>query len=104
MTKTQPEQRHELGIVGLGVMGRNLLLNMADHGFCVAGYDRDPNQVATLRKEAAARDIRGADNIGDFTALLRPPRAAVNSGLFVVWRPPMGAVQSAPLDIRNWRE
>ena len=31
----QPEC--ELGIVGLGVMGRNLLLNVADHGFAAAG-------------------------------------------------------------------
>ena len=36
----------EIGMVGLGVMGRNLLLNMADHGFSVAGYDKDPTKVA----------------------------------------------------------
>jgi len=28
-------RQHEIGMVGLGVMGRNLLLNMADHGFPV---------------------------------------------------------------------
>jgi hypothetical protein len=38
-------QRYEIGMVGLGVMGRNLLLNMAGHGFPVAGYDKDPGQV-----------------------------------------------------------
>jgi 6-phosphogluconate dehydrogenase len=32
-------------MIGLGVMGRNLLLNMADHSFPVAGYDRDPAKV-----------------------------------------------------------
>ncbi len=31
----------EIGMVGLGVMGRNLLLNMADHGHSVAGYDKE---------------------------------------------------------------
>ena len=31
-------------MVGLGVMGRNLVLNMADHGFAVAGYDKDADQ------------------------------------------------------------
>jgi 6-phosphogluconate dehydrogenase len=77
MTKTQPEPRYELGMVGLGVMGRNLLLNMADHGFSVAGYDQDPSQVVALRKEAADRDICAADNVDDFTALLRPPRAVM---------------------------
>jgi 6-phosphogluconate dehydrogenase len=37
MRNTQPQQRYKIGMVGLG-MGRNLLLNMADHGFSVAGY------------------------------------------------------------------
>ena len=46
--------RYEIGMVGLGVMGRNMLLNMADHGFPVAGYDKDASQVEALRKEAAA--------------------------------------------------
>ena len=34
----QTQQRYEIGMVDLGVMGRDLLLNMADHGFSVAGY------------------------------------------------------------------
>ena len=38
-------------MVGLGVMGRNLLLNMADHGFAVAGYDKDGTKVEALRQE-----------------------------------------------------
>ena len=42
MTNQQPQQRYEIGMVGLGVMGRNLVLNMADHGFSVTGYDNDP--------------------------------------------------------------
>ena len=46
-------RRHEIGMIGLGVMGRNLLLNMADHGFPVAGYDKDPSKVEALRKESA---------------------------------------------------
>ena len=38
------EMQDEIGMIGLGVMGRNLLLNMADHGFSVAGYDKDTDQ------------------------------------------------------------
>ena len=64
-------------MIGLGVMGRNLLLNMADHGFSVAGYDKDTTKVAALRKESGERKIRGAENIVDFIALLRKPRAVV---------------------------
>ena len=77
MADTQPQQRYEIGMVGLGVMGRNLLLNMADHGFSVAGYDKDPIKVEALRKESADRDICGAENINDFIGLLRPPCAVM---------------------------
>jgi len=68
-------QQCEIGMVGLGVMGRNLVLNMADHGFPVAGYDNDAAKVEALRKESAGRNIFGAANIVDFIALLRKPRA-----------------------------
>jgi 6-phosphogluconate dehydrogenase len=70
--KSQP---YEIGMVGLGVMGRNFLLNMADHGHSVAGYDKDAAKVTALRQEAENRDIRGAADIREFIALLRKPRA-----------------------------
>ena len=62
-------------MVGLGVMGRNLMLNMADHGFSVAGYDKDPAKVAALSQEAGQLDARGATDIKEFIILLRRPRA-----------------------------
>src|ERR1017187_2215986 len=68
-------QQYEIGMVGLGVMGCNLVLNMADHGFSVAGYDKDAAKVEALRKESAERKVSGALNIVDFIALLRKPRA-----------------------------
>ena len=71
------EMQDEIGMIGLGVMGRNLLLNMADHGFSVAGYDKDPTKIEALRKESSERKIRGAENIVDFVALLRKPRAVM---------------------------
>ena len=77
MTKEHSQQQYEIGMVGLGVMGRNLVLNMADHGFSVAGYDKDPAKVEALRQESAERDIRGAADIKDFIALLRQPRAVM---------------------------
>jgi 6-phosphogluconate dehydrogenase len=77
MANMEPQQRYEMGMVGLGVMGRNLLLNMADHGFSVAGYDKDPSKVETLRKESDDRDIRGTENIHDFIGLLRTPRVVM---------------------------
>jgi 6-phosphogluconate dehydrogenase len=68
-------REYEIGMVGLGVMGRNLVLNMADHGFAVAGYDKDGRQVEALWKESAGRDIYGAEDMPSFIALLKKPRA-----------------------------
>ena len=42
MTNKRPQPGHKIGIIGLGVIGRNLLLNMADHGFLVAAGDPNP--------------------------------------------------------------
>jgi 6-phosphogluconate dehydrogenase len=75
MKNTQSQSGYEIGMVGLGVMGRNFLLNMADHGFSVAGYDKDLAKVAALREEAQQLDARGAADIKEFIALLRRPRA-----------------------------
>jgi 6-phosphogluconate dehydrogenase len=70
-------RHYEIGMVGLGVMGRNLVLNMADQGFSVAGYDKDRAKVKALRQEAEQRDAHGADDIKEFIALLRRPRAVM---------------------------
>jgi 6-phosphogluconate dehydrogenase len=83
------KQSYEIGMVGLGVMGRNLLLNMADHGHSVAGFDKDADKVKALRKEAEHRDIRGATSVKEFVALLRVPRAVM---MLVPAGPPVDAV------------
>ncbi|MCE5269558.1 MAG: NADP-dependent phosphogluconate dehydrogenase [Planctomycetaceae bacterium] len=67
----------EIGVVGLGVMGRNLLLNVADHGYSAAGYDLEPTKVDTLLMEAASRPISGAHTLADLAASLRKPRAVL---------------------------
>jgi 6-phosphogluconate dehydrogenase len=77
MRNTKPQQRYEIGMVGLGVMGRNLVLNIADHGFSVAGYDKDAAKVEALRQKSKERDVRGAADIKEFIGLLRRPRAVM---------------------------
>ena len=47
----------QIGMIGLGVMGRNLVLNLADHGFSVAGYDKDSGKVEALNQESDAQAI-----------------------------------------------
>lgn len=69
------QKRFEIGMVGLGVMGGNFALNMADHGVAVAGYDKDLAKVSALQVEAEKRDIHGATDIQEFIALQQPPRA-----------------------------
>ena len=75
MINTQPQQEYEIGMVGLGVMGCNLVLNIADHGFSVAGYDKDATKVEALLQVSKERDVRGAADIKEFSSLLRRPRA-----------------------------
>ncbi|HEX4046077.1 MAG TPA: NADP-dependent phosphogluconate dehydrogenase [Gammaproteobacteria bacterium] len=68
------ENQCVIGMVGLGVMGRNLLLNMADHGFTVAGYDQDKNKVESLQKESKKQPVYGATSVESFLKLLQKPR------------------------------
>jgi 6-phosphogluconate dehydrogenase len=68
------EQKYKLAMVGLGVMGRNLVLNIADHGFSVSGYDKDPSKVQELRLEAGDRLINAARSLDEFIGVLARPR------------------------------
>lgn len=67
----------DIGLIGLGTMGRNFLLNMADQGYAVAGYNRTDDKVDQLLAEAGDRAIRGAKTIEGFVALLKRPRKIV---------------------------
>ncbi|MCX8129610.1 MAG: NADP-dependent phosphogluconate dehydrogenase [Clostridia bacterium] len=67
---------HNIGIIGMGVMGRNLALNMAGKGFKVAVYDYWQDRVAALSadKDASGLDISGASTVQDFVNMLEAPR------------------------------
>ncbi|UXP31571.1 NADP-dependent phosphogluconate dehydrogenase [Reichenbachiella agarivorans] len=69
-------EKYVLGMVGLGVMGRSLLLNMADHGFKVSGLDKDPNKVDALEKEANG-NAKGYSSAKEFIDNLQKPRAVM---------------------------
>ena len=68
------KQKYEIGMVGLGVMGRNLVLNIADHGFSVSGYDKDLSKVQQLQTEAEGRAINAAKSLEEFISILATPR------------------------------
>ncbi|MCB0519196.1 MAG: NADP-dependent phosphogluconate dehydrogenase [Lewinellaceae bacterium] len=65
---------YDFGMIGLGVMGRNFLLNIADHGFSVAGLDTDATKAAALETEAAGKPAKGTTSTQEFVASLKRPR------------------------------
>ena len=66
---------HKIGIVGLGVMGHNLALNMERNGFPVAGYDLDAAKTkAFLEGPGAGKQILGVDSPSALMAALEKPR------------------------------
>jgi 6-phosphogluconate dehydrogenase len=73
MIETQ-EAVSEFGMVGLGVMGRNLLLNIAEHGRSVSGYDLGQDKVDALHSEAGGKPARGFTDLQAFVKSLKTPR------------------------------
>ena len=68
------EQKYDYGMIGLGTMGRNLVFNMADHGFSVSGFDKDTRQVDNLEKERGDRKVHGTRSPQEFVDSLKQPR------------------------------
>jgi 6-phosphogluconate dehydrogenase len=67
--------RGDFGLIGLAVMGQNLILNMADHGFTVVAFNRTVSKVDRfLENEAKGKSIIGAHSIKEFVSLLKKPR------------------------------
>jgi 6-phosphogluconate dehydrogenase len=83
------DKKYDIGMVGLGVMGRNLVLNMGDRGASVAGYDKDTSKVEALRSEAGERDVNGAKTMDEFIDMLGVPRAII---MLVPAGPPVDSV------------
>lgn len=66
---------YKIGIVGLGVMGHNLALNMERNGFPVAGYDLDAAKTkAFLEGPGRGKQILGVDSPSALMAVLEKPR------------------------------
>jgi 6-phosphogluconate dehydrogenase len=69
--------QYDIGMVGLGVMGRNLLLNLADHGFHVIGLDTDAAKVQALKVEGNRTSVDATTDAKAFLAAQRLPRAII---------------------------
>jgi len=69
------EPKGDIAVIGLAVMGQNLILNMNDHGFTVVAYNRTVSKVDDfLANEAKGTNILGAHSLQEMAALLKRPR------------------------------
>ncbi|KAI9475770.1 MAG: 6-phosphogluconate dehydrogenase, decarboxylating [Benjaminiella poitrasii] len=65
----------DIGLIGLAVMGQNLILNMNDHGFTVCAYNRTTAKVDHfLSNEAKDTNITGAHSVEELCSKLKQPR------------------------------
>jgi 6-phosphogluconate dehydrogenase len=76
--KVHEEMSADIGVIGLAVMGRNLVLNVEDHGFTVAVYNRTTKTTDEfVTGDAKGKKIIGAHTLGEFAAALKRPRRAL---------------------------
>jgi len=69
------EPQADIALIGLAVMGQNLILNMDDHGFTVVAYNRSTEKVDQfLANEAKGTKVLGAHSIPEMVAQLKKPR------------------------------
>ena len=76
------EQLHDVGLIGLAVMGQNLVLNMADHGFTVAVYNRTTSKMDEFVADCKANEpsgdrVNGFAELADFVKAIKRPRRIV---------------------------
>jgi 6-phosphogluconate dehydrogenase len=64
----------DFGMIGLAVMGSNLALNIADHGFSVAAWNREPEKTAAFLAANAGKPLQGTKTLEEFVAALSRPR------------------------------
>ncbi len=65
----------DIGLIGLAVMGQNLVLNMDDHGFTVAVYNRTTSKVDRfIENEAQGSNVIGTHSLEELVSTLKRPR------------------------------
>lgn len=70
-------QKYEIGIIGLGVMGQNLALNIERHGYSVAGYDLDESKQKSSREKFAVKKMIVVNTLRDFIDALVSPKKII---------------------------
>jgi 6-phosphogluconate dehydrogenase len=70
------EPKGDIALIGLAVMGQNLILNMSDHGYTVVAYNRTVSKVGEFLEGAAKghANVLGAKSIEEMIGMLKRPR------------------------------
>jgi 6-phosphogluconate dehydrogenase len=69
--------KYSVGLIGLAVMGKNLALNIADHGYSVAVYNRSREKTDSLLEEARDKNIGGMYSLEELVNSLEKPRKII---------------------------
>jgi len=76
MADHDKNKKCDIGLIGLGVMGSNFALNVADHGFSVAGYNRKEEKIRKLSEITSEHHkIETTQDIRSLCQMVRTPRA-----------------------------
>ena len=70
--------QYKIGLVGLGVMGRNLALNIERNGFPIAVWNRNPQKMHDfISEEGEGKALLGVEKLPDLMAALEKPRRII---------------------------
>ena len=69
--------KRNIGVIGMAVMGKNLALNIADHGYSVAIYNRTYEVTKNVLLENPTANLTGSETLEDFVNLLESPRKII---------------------------
>jgi 6-phosphogluconate dehydrogenase len=69
--------KQNVGLIGLAVMGKNLALNIADHGYSVSVYNRSREKTDNLLTEAEGKNIVGTYTLEELVESLEKPRKII---------------------------
>jgi 6-phosphogluconate dehydrogenase len=70
-------KKQQIGVIGVGVMGKNLALNIESRGFSVSVYDLNRFLTDNLLEEAEGKNIVGTYSLQEFAASLETPRKMI---------------------------
>jgi 6-phosphogluconate dehydrogenase len=82
-------EKADIGLIGLAVMGQNLVLNMERNGYCVAVYNRTTERMREFVDAHPGQDLVACETVEDLVAALEKPRKIM---LMVKAGPPVDAV------------